>query len=359
MDERRRRRLGAAILALIAALAATAALAVWVWRQIDRPYHGYEGDEIVIQVEAGSDARSILDSLEDAGVLANATVARLYLTYWLGDPSLKAGEYSFRGALSTRDVLSRLSRGEVVTHSVTIVEGLTLSQTADRLAAAGFGDRDRLESVMRSPELIADLDTAATDLEGYLLPETYQFARDTSERDIVSTMVRTFRRRYEDDVSALFDPSDQRTVREVVTLASIVEREARLDEERPIIAGVYINRLRRGMPLQADPTVIYALTIEGRYDGNLRRDDLRFDSPYNTYLYPGLPPGPIASPGLASLLAAARPAEAPYLYFVSRNDGSHVFAKTLAEHNRNVHEWQKLYWRRRWAAEGDEQNGSE
>jgi UPF0755 protein len=140
-------------------------------------------------------------------------------------------------------------------------------------------------------------------------------------------------------------------VRDIVTLASIVETEAQLAEERAIIAGVYANRLRIGMPLQADPTVIYSLTLAGEYDGNLRRDDLKFDSPYNTYVYPGLPPGPIASPGLASLQAAARPADVPYLYFVSRNDGSHVFAETLREHNRNVHEWQKVYWRKKWAEE--------
>jgi UPF0755 protein len=137
----------------------------------------------------------------------------------------------------------------------------------------------------------------------------------------------------------------------VVTLASIVEKEAKLAAERPMIAGVYANRLRLGMALGADPTVIFALARAGRYDGNLRRDDLAFDSPYNTYRNAGLPPGPICSPGLASLAAAAAPAAGPYLYFVSRNDGSHVFATTLAEHNRNVERWQKEYWRDRWARE--------
>ena len=138
---------------------------------------------------------------------------------------------------------------------------------------------------------------------------------------------------------------------EVVTLASIFEREATLDEERPLIAGVYAHRLRRGMALFADPTVIYALQLEGRWDGNLRRGDLELDSPYNTYRYPGLPPGPICSPGVSSLLAAAAPVDTDYLYFVSRNDGSHVFAATLDEHNRNVEQWQRRYWRERWARE--------
>ena len=171
-------------------------------------------------------------------------------------------------------------------------------------------------------------------------------------------MVETFRSRTADLLAVLAgddstgeadEPDDG--LRELVTLASIVEKECRLDEERPLVAGVYAHRLRIGMGLYADPTVIYALKKLGRWDGNLRRPDLKLDSPYNTYVGPGLPPGPICSPGLASLEAAAAPADIPYLYFVSRNDGSHVFARTLAEHNRNVSKWQKQYWRERWARE--------
>jgi len=139
-------------------------------------------------------------------------------------------------------------------------------------------------------------------------------------------------------------------------LASIVEKEAGVNEERPMVAGVYTNRLDRGIALYADPTVIYALKSAGTWDGNIRRQDLKIDSPYNTYLYPGLPPGPIASAGLASLQAAALPADVPYLFFVSRNDGSHVFATTLAEHNRNVNKWQKEYWRKKWAEERAKKN---
>jgi UPF0755 protein len=147
-------------------------------------------------------------------------------------------------------------------------------------------------------------------------------------------------------------------VREIVTLASIVEKEAQLDGERATIAGVYSNRLRRGIALYADPTVIFALKLYGRWDGNIRKSDLAMDSPYNTYLYPGLPPGPICSPSVRSLVAAAEPADVPYLYFVSRNDGSHVFAATLGEHNRNVEKWQRRYWRERWAKERAEADGA-
>ncbi len=163
--------------------------------------------------------------------------------------------------------------------------------------------------------------------------------------------MRTFRQRFE-QVRPLLDARPRAGgVRELVALASIVEKEAQLEPERPLIAAVYHNRIDRGMGLQADPTVIFALKRLGRWNGNLRRDDLRLDSPYNTYRYAGLPPGPICSPGLASLRAAGDPADAPYLYFVSRNDGTHVFAETLADHNRNVERWQRRYWRERRAAE--------
>jgi UPF0755 protein len=202
---------------------------------------------------------------------------------------------------------------------------------------------------MRSPALIADLDPEAQDLEGYLFPETYSFAERTSEREIVETLVRTFRRRYEKSVRSHVRPGV--TLRQVVTLASIVEKEAQVATERPVIAAVYRNRLDQGIGLGADPTVIYALKRAGRWNGNIRRTDLQIDSPYNTYRYAGLPPGPICSPGVASLEAAAQPAAVPYLYFVSRNDGTHVFAQSLAEHNRNVNQWQRRFWRERRAQE--------
>ena len=161
----------------------------------------------------------------------------------------------------------------------------------------------------------------------------------------------TFRARFEKDVRPVLRSNPGRTVREVLTLASIVEKEAQVASERPLIAAVYQNRIDRGIGLMADPTVIYALKRARRWNGNIRREDLRMESPYNTYRYAGLPPGPICNPGLASLVAAAEPAEAPYLYFVSRNDGTHVFAETLTEHNRNVEQWQRKYWRQRRAQE--------
>jgi UPF0755 protein len=344
-----RRWLGIGVLTALLAALTLAGLGWWAWDLVQRPLGSADAAPILFEVESGRPAMAILEDLETAGVIRDRRLARAYLQWWLDDPPLRAGEYRFEPPLTTPEVLDVLIRGDVVTYPVTIIEGLTLEETAQAIAAAGFGSVDGLQFQMQRSELVADLDPEAFDLEGYLFPDTYSFPRGTTEATVVETLVATFRRRWEQDVAPLVEgPAD---VRSLVTLASIVEKEARLDEERPVIAGVYVNRLERGMGLYADPTIIYAKKKAGTWDGNLRRPDLQLDSPYNTYVVSGLPPGPIASPGLASLQAAAAPADVPYLYFVSRNDGSHVFARTLAEHNRNVEEWQRRYWRERWARE--------
>lgn len=339
---------------VIGALATTLVLVIsgavalrWSWRELNAPFKGYPEDERVITIEAGRSGAEIVRSLHLQGLLEHPRLALLYLRFGLEGDSLKAGEYSFSEPLSSVEVLRRLAAGRVLLHPITIREGLTLEETADALVAAGFGDLESFLSAMGSPDAIADIDPAATDLEGYLFPETYAFAAGTTEEEIVSIIVDHCRRVLMEDIQPRLEPRSGRSIRDIVTLASIVEKESRIDQERPLIAGVYTNRLARGMGLYADPTVIFALKKSGDWDGNLRRQDLAIDSPYNTYRYRGLPPGPIASPGLASLVAAAQPADVPYLYFVSRNDGTHVFAETLAEHNRNVYKWQKSYWRER------------
>lgn len=346
MKRRARLLLGTAALAL----AVTGAAAGWGWWRLQQPYRGYDGPEQVVEIRPGQGGVAILGQLAAAGVLPDQHLARLYLVYVLGDPPLIAGEYRFDRPLSTPQALDKLIRGQVVTYPVTLIEGLTLEESAEALARQGFGDAGVLRREMQRGDLVADLDPEAEDLEGYLFPDTYHFARGTPETEIVATLVSTFRRRFRDAVEPLRTGASS-SVRELVTLAAIVEKEARLDDERALIAGVYANRLRRGMALYADPTVIFALKRLGTWDGNLRRADLRVDSPYNTYVHAGLPPGPICSPSRASLVAAAAPAETDYLYFVSRNDGSHVFAGSLAEHNRNVERWQRQYWRQRWAEE--------
>jgi UPF0755 protein len=340
---RARRRAGCVfVVLLLLAAAAVAAGGWWLWQ----PYQGYAGSEKLVDVAPGTGAARILAQLEHEGVLFDARLTRAYLVWVLKDPPLQAGEYRFAGPTTFQEVLRKLIKGDVISRSVTVVEGLSLAEIADQLARSGAGNRDVFLAEMRKPALIADLDPAARDLEGYLFPDTYRFHIGAPESEIVATLVKMFRARFEHHVRPLLAGSTF-SVHEVVTLASIVEKEARASGERPVIAGVYRNRLDRRMGLDADPTVIFALRQLGRYDGNIHHDDLHVDSPYNTYRYAGLPPGPICSPGLPSLEAAARPAAVPYLYFVSRNDGTHVFASSLEEHNRNVEIWQRRYWRER------------
>lgn len=315
----------------------------WTWTRFLEAFpREVTGDPqpIEIEVPAGASALRIYSILESAGLIADARLARVFHRFVLDEAPLQAGEYRFQPPLTPSQVFAKLADGEVILEQVTVIEGLTLMETADLLARNGFGDRAELTRLMSDPTPILDLDPLATNLEGYLFPDTYSFPRRRTERQVVDALVENFRRQAGELLAG-------RDVRRLVTLASIVEKEATLDAERPIIAGVYANRLRRGIGLYADPTIIYGLKLEGTWDGNLRRDDLRRDGPYNTYVRPGLPPSPICSPGRASLRAAADPADVPYLYFVSRNDGSHVFAESLREHNRNVDEWQRRYWRER------------
>jgi UPF0755 protein len=253
---------------------------------------------------------------------------------------LQAGEYRFDHPMSAREVIDKLARGDVFLRPITFPEGLTVRQMAQIYERDGGGSRADFMKAAGNAALVRDIDPGAPDLEGYLFPNTYALPRRATAEQLVQRMVTAFR-------DALAPEIVQRattrglSVRQLITLASLVEKETARPEERPIVAAVYSNRLRIGMGMQCDPTVIYALERAGKYTGNLTRDDLHFDSPYNTYRYAGLPPGPIANPGRASIEAASAPEDVPYLYFVSRNDGSHVFSETLDEHNRNVFEYQK------------------
>ncbi len=334
-------------------LLAVGGTAYWGWTEIHRPgpmAPGAPADDVLFVVKPGMSALQILRGLEDARYIRSALLARIYLRWGMGSPALQAGEYVLGPELSTIEVLDKLRRGEVRTTPVTLVEGLTVDETALALAGAGLGDLDRLRAEFASPARIADLDPGGTNLEGYLFPDTYRFATGTGEREIADTLVAAFRRQYDSRVRPLRAADDLRPLRELLILASLVEKEAKLDGERPLIAAVYANRLRQGIGLYADPTIIHGLKLLGRWNGNLTKSDLRMESPWNTYRVAGLPPGPICSPGLASLQAAARPADVSFLYFVARNDGSHVFADTLSEHNRNVERWQRRPFRERSSA---------
>jgi UPF0755 protein len=290
-------------------------------------------------VPAGASAEAIGQKLADVGVVRHPIVFRvLVLLRGLGG-TLKAGEYSLEGPLSMEQIVEQLARGEVVRHEVTIPEGLNMVEISEIVGWRGVSADDFLK-LAHDPTPIRDLDPEASDLEGYLFPDTYDVPRTGDPAAVlVAHMLQRFR-----DVIAPSLPvikENGRTVRQVVTLASIVERETARAEERPRIAAVFLNRLRKGMLLQTDPTVIYALRVAGKWDGNIRKADLQIDSPYNTYRYPGIPPGPIGSPGRGALRGVVEPAEVKDLYFVSRNDGTHQFSETLAQHNRAVDRYQR------------------
>jgi UPF0755 protein len=267
---------------------------------------------------------------------------------WLSGSArqLKAGEYRFDRPMTPREAIDKIAKGDVYLRPITFPEGLTIREMAQTYQGRGFGPAASFGDAAGNASLVADLDAAAKDLEGYLFPETYALSRRASARDLASMMVAQFR--------AVAGPSlvDEArakglSVRQFVTLASIVEKEASSVDERPLVAAVYLKRLTMRMALQSDPTVIYALERAGRYRGNLTKENLAFDSPYNTYRHAGLPPGPIAAPGRSALEAVAKAPDTEFLYFVSRNDGTHVFARSLAEHNRNVQRYQVQFFKQK------------
>lgn len=280
-------------------------------------------------------------------MLRDRYVPLLYIKLLRRGDSLKAGVYEFDRPLSAADVIEKLVRGDVVLRSVTIREGLDRFAVAQLFLAEGFGTAAEWERLTGDADPIRDLAPEASSLEGYLFPDTYKFSPGTAPSAIVKAMLENFRRNFAGEMAYI---TTGLTLHETVTLASIIETEARLPQERPLVASVYINRIRHKMLLGADPTVIYALKLAGKWDGNIRKPDLQMDSPYNTYRKPGLPPGPIANPGLASLRAAAAPASTKYLYFVARQDGSHAFSTNIDEHNRNVEIYQRQWYRNQRAA---------
>lgn len=252
--------------------------------------------------------------------------------------TLKAGEYRFDHPAKMADVYDRLARGDMYTLSVTIPEGSNLFDIAQRVEAAKLGTKEQfLAAAHENAALIADLDPGATSLEGYLFPDTYHFERRATPQQMQAAMVKRFRQ-------AATELGLQADFHRVVTVASLAERETPVDAERPLVASVFENRLAKGMPLMTDPSVIYAALLDGRYRGTIYASDLQADSPYNTYRYPGLPPGPICSPGMASLKAAMRPAQTDYLYFVAASadpSGKSRFSTTLEAHVHNVEEYRK------------------
>ena len=327
-------------------LVAVSLLAVWILVGVGRPYKGYDAAEQFVQVPPGAGPRTIGRRLAEAGVVRDQVSFAFALSRSGQARRLQAGEYRFDRPMTPYEVIDKIARGDVFMRAITFREGLTIRQMAALYEEEGLGKAAEFAAAARQGTLVHDIDPLADDLEGYLFPDTYAMPRNSSASQLVERMVTSFRDALTPDIVERAGAQGL-TVRQLVTLASLVEKETGKAEERPLVAAVYWNRLKIGMGLQCDPTVIFALERAGRFTGNLTRDDLRFDSPYNTYKYAGLPPGPIAAPGRASLEAAANPADVSFVYFVSRNDGSHAFATTLDEHNRNVFEYQVKPFRRR------------
>lgn len=332
ISARARAALGSALAALLAA----AAFVGMVWL----PYRGYEGESRVVEVPRGTSVRGLARILRGQRIILSTLAFRTLV--WLEGPqaTVKAGKYEFRGASSLAQVTRHLLEGRVVHVQVTIPEGMRLREVVQHVVSQGLGDEAELLQAGRRTDWVQDLDPAALDLEGYLFPDTYRLASGITGEEVLKPMVDRFRMVFEPEwVKRARDLG--MTVRQVVTLASLIEEETGAPEERPLIAAVFHNRLRQRMRLQCDPTVIYALERQGLYRGTLTRKDLKFDSPYNTYVYRSLPPGPICSPGRESLHAALYPEQADYLYFVSMNTGRHFFSRHLRDHERAVQLYQR------------------
>jgi UPF0755 protein len=287
--------------------------------------------ETFVELTPGSSTLRMSHRLQAKGIIRSQYA--FDLVRWWKRGTLKAGEYRFDHPASVTEVYARIARGDVYTKIVIIPEGASLFEIAERLEQAGFGPRENfLAGAERQVGLVSDLDPAAKSLEGYLFPDTYHFPRKFTTAQICAAMVRRFR-------AEAGQLGLKGNVHRTVTLASLVERETAVDTERPLVASVFENRLEKKMPLMTDPSVIYGLEVEGRWRGKIYESDLKFDTPYNTYLHAGLPPGPVANPGLKALRAAMTPARTDYLYFVaagSNPQGQSHFSSNLQEHDRAV-----------------------
>lgn len=298
------------------------------------PSHSYP---IVVLIPPGAQVRTIVRGLVSEGVLANSVVFSWWARLTNADRKIKSGEYEFTEPLSPLELLRRLTQGESRGRIVTIPEGKTIKEVAAILADKGLGTTESFLCLNTDPAFLDRWGLPPQGMEGYLFPDTYYLSRFATPEEILGKMIERF---YHVFTSAMYRQADHLNMspHEVVTLASLVEKETGATSERPLVSAVFHNRLKKGMLLQCDPTVIYGIE---NFDGNLTRLHLRTPTPYNTYVIPGLPPGPIANPGLHSLLATLQPADRPYLYFVGKGDGTHEFSSDLASHNRAVQQFQK------------------
>jgi UPF0755 protein len=331
---------------LLVLLLGAAGAAAYLWYCIEKPYQGFAPDGVFVTVPKGASRRAAAHILEREGVVRSAMAFEIYARRH-PKRTLQAGEYFFSHAVTSKDVFWTLANGKVYEQSFTVREGETMFDVARELEAGKFMPAGNFLYAAGDATLIHDIAPEARTLEGFLFPATYHLPRHPAGAELAAEMVRKFKEEWARIASAGGSDADAtetagRPVASIVTLASLVERETPKHEERPLVAGVFENRLRKGMQLQCDPTVIYALERLGQYNGALTSKDLRFDSPYNTYENRGLPPGPIGNPGEQSLRAALQPARTDYLYFVANTQGGHFFSATLAQHNKNVMKYRRL-----------------
>lgn len=304
------------------------------------PYKGFSGTGVIVDIPKGDSVRGIARLLEQQGVI-RSRYSFIILARRYSNRKLEAGEYYFTSAATPSQIFDTIAAGRIFEVSITVPEGFNTLQVAELLSQNGLVDKDEFIAATKDISSIRDFAPAAPSVEGFLFPSTYEFPHHVSGQEVIATMTAHFRAEWASLTAA--DPSaDGRSVQQIVTLASLVETETPKASERPLVARVFLNRLKIGLPMQCDPTVIYALELAHKYSPPLTGADLRYDSAYNTYRHSGLPPGPITNPGEGSLRAALEPAAVDYLYFVADTQGGHLFSSTLAEHNRNVARYRQL-----------------
>jgi UPF0755 protein len=300
-----------------------------------RPAQKNGTDQIII-IRDGMSLKEVAATLKSKGIITNKDLFMLWTRILGNSRKIKAGEFLLNSGMTPVRIMETLIRGNVITYTVTVPEGFSIEQIGDILAANGLTDKKSFISLAHEPAIIQKYGISGPSLEGFLYPDTYQFGKGLPPLLIIDVMVKRFWEITGPYMKRIGDLG--MTVEEVITLASIVEKETGSAEEMPLIASVFLNRLKKGMRMESDPTVIYGMND---FTGNLTKKDLLESTPYNTYLIRGLPPGPISNPGLASIKAVLYPAETDYLYFVSKNDGTHFFSRDIKEHNRAVWTYQK------------------
>jgi UPF0755 protein len=328
-------------IAFVGALVLVGAVATYGYRALGMPSQSVEIHHI-IEISEGVSFREVANLLAQKGLIVSPFWFRLLGKVQDAERKIQPGEYDLHTAMRPVEILNALVKGKAILYSVLISEGLTAQQIGKLLEEGGIAKEADIARLVADPAFAKSLGLEAQTLEGYLFPDTYHFRRRTRPEDVLRAMAQRFKAAYTPELQAQATALGM-TERQVVTLASIIEKETGRDDERPMISAVFHNRLKKRYPLQSDPTVIYGIR---NFSGNLTRKDLGRRTPFNTYTKLGLPPTPIANPGLRSIQAAVNPAPVKYLYFVSKNDGSHHFSVTVAEHNRAVERYQKRGVRR-------------